>query len=355
MSDDVLFTPFRVGDVLAPNRVLMAPMTRSRAIEGRVPSPLAARYYAQRASAGLIFTEATHVSPDGVGYPNTPGVHTPAQIEGWRAVTDAVHAAGGRIYVQLWHVGRISHPLWQPDGALPVAPSAIAPAGEAWTPEGMKPFVTPRALALDELPGIVAAFREGARCAKEAGFDGAELHGANGYLLDQFLRDGTNKRTDAYGGPAENRARLMVEVAAAVAEVFGPERVGVRLSPWGNFNDMADSDPRHTFTTAARLLAPLDLAFLHLVERVETEDPVAPAIREIFSGALIVNGGYDAETARAAIASGVADAVAFGVPFLANPDLPTRYRLGESLNTPDRGTFYTPGAKGYTDYPALDL
>jgi N-ethylmaleimide reductase len=294
-----LLSPFRLGPLALPNRVVMAPMTRNRAGAGNVPGPLNATYYAQRAGAGLIVSEATQVSPQGVGYPGTPGIHSAEQVAGWKLVTDAVHAAGGRIFLQLWHVGRISHPSLQPGGALPVAPSAIAPAGQAMTREGLKSFVTPRALETAEISGIVADYRAGARNAKAAGFDGVELHGANGYLIDQFLRDSANKRTDRYGGPAQNRARLLIEVTEALVGEWGAERVGVRLSPTNPFNDMADSNPAATFAVAVGELNRFGLSYLHIVEPIAT-DPLAAGempdidfFRKLWRGALIGNKGYD--------------------------------------------------------------
>jgi N-ethylmaleimide reductase len=357
-----LFTPVRVGSLLLQNRVLMAPMTRSRAGKENVPVELNVKYYEQRASAGLIITEATQVSPRGVGYPSTPGIHTDAQVEGWRRVTDAVHARGGRIFLQLWHVGRVSHPSLQPDGELPVAPSAIAPEGTVFTYEGPKPFVTPRALALDEIPGIVREFAEGARRAKDANFDGVEIHGANGYLIEQFLYDSTNHRTDAYGGSIENRARLLLEITEAVCDVWGGDRVGVRISPRGTFNSMHTSDREGTARYVAGALNRFNLAYLHVVEQLagngldtpDAEPRLTPVIRELFQGPLVVNGGYDRETAEEAITRGAADAVAFGVPFLANPDLPERLREGAPLNEPDHATFYGGDGRGYTDYPTRE-
>jgi N-ethylmaleimide reductase len=353
-----LLTPVRLGDFELPNRVLMAPMTRKRAAAGNVPTELNATYYAQRASAGLIVTEATQVSPQGVGYPDTPGIHTDAQVEGWRLVTRAVHQRGGRIFLQLWHVGRISHPDLQPGGALPVAPSAIAPAGEAQTYAGPKPFVTPRALAAGEIAGVVGDFAAGARRARDAGFDGVEIHGANGYLIDQFLRSGSNTRTDAYGGPPANRARFLLEVAAAVVEAWGGGgRVGVRLSPVSPFNDMRDDDPLGTFSYAAAALNEFGLTYLHVVEQrpVPVGGPHAtPALRRAFRGPLVLNGGFDRDSAEAALRAGEGDAVAFAVKFLANPDLPRRLAAGAPLNLPDRATMYGGGAAGYIDYPALD-
>lgn len=354
-----LFTPLQVGPYTLPNRIAMAPMTRNRAGPGNVPQPLNAEHYAQRATAGLIITEASQVSPQGVGYPATPGIHSPEQVAGWRLVTDAVHARGGKIFLQLWHVGRISHPLLQPEGALPVAPSAIKPAGEAFTYEGPKPFVTPRALELAEIPGIIEQYRSGARNALEAGFDGVEIHGANGYLLDQFLRDGSNHRDDAYGGRVENRARLMLEVTDAVCSVWGANRVGIRLSPLQPFNDMRDSNPEATFSYAVEQLNRFGLAYLHITEMgKETPGAAGPAfdlhkLRRIWQGVYMTNAGYDKARANAALAAGDADIIAFGVPFLANPDLPARFAKDAPLNAPDPSTFYGGDARGYTDYPFL--
>lgn len=354
MTETNLLSPIRIGPYTLKNRMAMAPMTRNRAGEGNVPTPHTATYYAQRASAGLLITEATQVSEQGVGYLQTPGIHTDAQTEGWRRVTEAVHTRGGRIFLQLWHVGRISHPDLQPGGALPVAPSALRPEGMAYTASGKQPFVTPRALEADEIPGTVAQFALGARRALEAGFDGVEIHAANGYLIDQFLRDGSNQRTDAYGGPAENRARFLVEVVEAVVAVWGADRVGVRLSPTSPFNDMRDSDPVATFGVVARELDRLGLAYLHVIEPAGTEPAAVPAIRERFRGPLMINGGYGLETGNAALAAGLADLVSFGVPFLANPDLPERFAEGAPLNVPDPSTFYFGTEKGYIDYPTRD-
>jgi len=359
-----LFTPIALGDLTLPNRIFLAPLTRMRAAPGNVPHALNATYYAQRASAGLIVSEATQVSPQGLGYPNTPGVHTAEQVAGWRQVTDAVHANGGRMFLQLWHVGRISHTSLQPGGALPVAPSAIAAKGDAVTPAGMKPFETPRALELAEIPGLVDSYRQGAQNAKDAGFDGVEVHGANGYLLDQFLQDGSNRRTDAYGGSIENRARLFLEVVDAAIGVWGKQRAGVRLSPYGTFNDMQDSDPVTLFSHVLAQLAARGIAYVHLIEPratsvggsddVNAEAPLTTALfRKAFPGVLIGAGGYTFDLARAAVAAGTVDAVAFGRLFLANPDLPRRFETGAPLNRYDRKTFYGGGAKGYTDYPAL--
>ena len=360
MNEVNLFSPYKLGDLELPNRMVMAPLTRNRAGDGNVPGQLNATYYTQRVSAGLIIAEATQVSPEGLGYPATPGIHSAAQVAGWKLVTDAVHQHGGRIFLQLWHVGRISHPDLQPGGALPVAPSAIAPTvGQAATYEGMKPFVTPRALETSEIPGIVEQYRQGAKNALEAGFDGVEVHGANGYLLDQFLRDGTNKRTDEYGGSIENRARLLLEVTQAVTEVWGARRVGVRLSPSGTFNDMHDSDPLATFGYAAEALNRFGLAYLHLIEVVEADlrhggmEVPTSYLRDRFTGTLIVNGGYDLNKSNAVLSSHKADLVAFGTLFIANPDLPQRFALNAPLNPADPSTFYGGGEKGYIDYPFL--
>ena len=354
-----IFSPVSLGPYQLPNRIVMAPMTRNRAGKGNVPTALNATYYAQRASAGLIVTEATQISRQGVGYPATPGIHSQEQVVGWRQVTQAVHAKGGRIFLQLWHVGRISHPSMQPDGALPVAPSAIRPEGNAFTADGPKPFVTPRALELAEIAGIVDDYRHAAENARAACFDGVELHGANGYLLDQFLRDKTNNRADRYGGAIANRARLLLEVVEAVAGVWGRAQVGVRLSPSNAFNDMADSDPAATFGYAIKALDQLDVGYLHLVE-TGAENIAANGsrldarhFRRVYRGRLIANSGYDRAKADAVIRDGAADLVAFGVRFLANPDLPERLRAGAPFNPPDRATFYGGGDKGYADYPAL--
>ncbi|MCB1737602.1 MAG: alkene reductase [Gammaproteobacteria bacterium] len=352
-----LFTPLRVGALELPNRIVMAPLTRCRAGVERTPNALMAEYYTQRAEAGLIISEATAVMPEGNGYVNTPGIYNAAQIAGWRAVTDAVHAAGGRMVLQLWHVGRISHPALQPGRVLPVAPSAIRPAGQAYTYEGLFDLVTPRALGIEELPGIVAAYRQATLNAREAGFDGVEVHGANGYLLDQFLRDGSNHRDDAYGGSTANRARLLLEVVDAVCAAWEPGRVGVRLSPLNSFNDMHDSDPGTLFGEVVQRLAPLGLAYLHMIEG-ERDDPHArhdgvdfDAFRRVFAGPYMANNGYDRARAMTAVANGHADLVAFGTAFIANPDLVRRLRDDAPLNSPDPETFYQGDATGYTDYP----
>jgi len=358
-SDIDIFSPYRLGPLRLSNRLVMAPMTRNRAGPGNVPGALNATYYAQRASAGLIVTEGTQVSQQGQGYPGTPGIHSAEQVAGWTLVTRAVHAAGGRIFAQLWHVGRISHPSLQPGGAAPVAPSAIQPAGEIMTAQGPQRFVTPRALATNEISGVVEDFRHGAANAKAAGFDGVELHGANGYLVDQFLRDKTNRRTDRYGGSALNRARFLLEVTEALAGEWGADRVGVRLAPTNPFNDIADSNPAATFATAVGELNQLGLGYLHIVEPLPS-DPVAAGerpdirfFRGLWRGALIGNKGYDLARANAALREGSLDLVSFAALFLANPDLPERFRRGAALNPPDRATFYGGTAKGYTDYPAL--
>jgi N-ethylmaleimide reductase len=352
-----LFQPTTIGALALPNRIVMAPMTRNRADERDAPRALNVEYYRQRASAGLIITEASQVSPQGKGYPRTPGTYSAAQVAGWRQITDAVHGAGGRIFLQLWHVGRISHPSTQPGGVLPVAPSAIAAEGTIATANGPQPFVTPRALATAEIPGIVEQFRHGALNALAAGFDGVEIHGANGYLVDQFLRDGTNRRTDIYGGSRENRARFLRETVEAVVGVWGADHVGVRLSPLGNFNSMSDSDPARTFGHAAELLGRYGLAYLHVVEGGH-ESGSGPfdwaGLKRRFKGPYIANGSYDRERADAVLAAGRADLVSFGTPYVANPDLVERFRLGAPLTPSDRATFYGGDARGYTDYPPLE-
>ncbi len=352
MSD--LFEPIRMGELNLPNRVVMAPLTRCRAGDGRVPTALNAEYYSQRASAGLILSEATSVSADGVAYYATPGIWSEAQIDGWARVTQAVHAAGGRIMLQLWHVGRVSDPELL-GGALPVAPSAIAPAGFVSQLRPERPYVVPRALESSEMPGIVAAFRRGAQNAKRAGFDGVEVHGANGYLLDQFLHDCSNHRTDRYGGSIENRARLHLEVTDAAIEVWGAGRVGMHLAPRGDAHSMGDSNPLATFGYLAEQLGRRKIAFLCLRESLR-EPRIAPALKARFGGAVIANEGFSAESARQLLRSGEADAVAFGKDFIANPDLPARLAKGLALNPWQPKTFYGSGLPdprvGYTDYPA---
>ena len=348
-----LFDPIKIGDLRLPNRIIMAPLTRSRGTgtDGRVPNDLMVEYYAQRASAGLILSEATAVTPMGVGYANTPGIWSEEQVEGWKKITAAVHAKGGRMFLQLWHVGRISDPMFL-NGELPVAPSAIAPLGHVSLVRPQKPYVTPRALRTDEIPGIIEAYRKGAENAKRAGFDGVEIHGANGYLLDQFLQDGSNKRTDSYGGPIENRARLMLEVADAAISVWGAGRVGVHLAPRSDAQSMSDSNRAETFGYVARELGKKKIAFLCTREHLG-QDRLSPSLKKAFGGVLIANEGFTKESAEQALASGEADAVAFGRLFIANPDLPERFAKKAPLNTPDSSTFYVPGPKGYTDYPSL--
>ncbi|MBD3881460.1 alkene reductase [Phormidium tenue FACHB-886] len=358
-----LFSPIQLGRYELPNRLVMAPLTRNRAAAGNIPQEINVKYYAQRASAGLIVTEATQISPQGVGYPATPGIHAAEQVEGWKRVTEAVHQKGGHIFLQLWHVGRISHPSLQPNGELPVAPSAIAPEGMASTYTGEQPYVTPRALETDEIPGIIEQYRQAAENALAAGFDGVEIHGANGYLLDQFLQDGSNQRTDQYGGSIENRARLLLEVTEAVVGVWGADRVGMRLSPNGTFNSMQDSDPAALFDYVVGALDRFGLAYLHLVEprwaSATTETDIAALkvthFREIYHGTLITAGGYDRELGNAVVAGGKADLVAYGRLFISNPDLPERFAQDAPLNPYDRSTFYGGDERGYIDYPALTL
>jgi 2,4-dienoyl-CoA reductase-like NADH-dependent reductase (Old Yellow Enzyme family) len=347
-----LLDPITVGELRLPNRVIMSPLTRARATGGaRVPNALMAEYYAQRASAGMIISEATAVTPMGVGYADTPGVWSAQQVEGWRLITGAVHGAGGRILLQLWHVGRISDPCFL-DGALPVAPSAVAPAGFVRLVRPQRPYVTPRALETGEIPGVVEAYRKGAENAKAAGFDGVEVHGANGYLLDQFLQDGSNLRTDRYGGAVENRARLMLEVTDAVVSVWGAGRVGMHLAPRGDAQSMRDSNPLATFGYVARELGRRKIAFICARESLGP-NRIGPQLKAAFGGVYIANEKYSRETAEEALAKGEADAVAFGTPFIANPDLPRRFALGAPLNEPQPEKFYAPGPAGYTDYPAL--
>ena len=355
-----LFSSHSAGPFELSHRVVMAPMTRNRANKQNAPHRLNATYYQQRSDAALIITEATQICPEGMGYPGTPGIHSAAQIDGWREVTDMVHEAGGRIILQLWHVGRISHPELQPDGKDPVAPSPIKPAGEAMTTTGMKPFVTPRELAFEELSELVDLYRTAAKNADSAGFDGVEVHGANGYLLDQFTRSSTNVRDDVYGGSVENRCRFPLEVTDAVVDVWGADRVGYRISPFQPYNDISDADPAVTFSYLATELAKRDLLYLHVVELggnqedgefLQGRNPLFNRIRETWRNTLITNGGYDRTKADAVIEAGQADLVAFGTPFLANPDLPERLHRGFSYNEPNRPTFYGGGAEGYTDYP----
>jgi 2,4-dienoyl-CoA reductase-like NADH-dependent reductase (Old Yellow Enzyme family) len=348
-----LFDPMQLGDLTLRNRILMAPLTRSRSGVERTPGPLVAQYYAQRASAGLIVSEATSVTPLGVGYADTPGIWSDEQVEGWKLTTAAVHKAGGLIFLQLWHVGRISDPSFL-DGQAPVSASAIAAKGDVSLLRPKRPYPTPRPLSLDEIAGVVEAYRKGAANAKRAGFDGVELHGANGYLLDQFLQDGSNRRTDAYGGPIENRARLMLEAVDAAISVFGAKRVGLHIAPRGDAHDMGDSDLAATFDYVARAMGHRGLAFLMARERLGP-DSLGPRLKAAFGGPYIVNEGFNLESAQAVLAAGEADAVAFGKLFIANPDLPARLQAGAPLNPWTLETFYSPGPEGYVDYPALEL
>lgn len=356
-----LMQPYNLGPLALPHRVAMAPLTRNRADDDLAPHQLNVEYYRQRASAALIITEATQVSPMGLGYPGTPGVYNDQQRAGWSAVTEAVHDAGGRIFAQLWHVGRISHPDLLPDGATPIAPSAIKPAGQVWTPNGMQDYVTPRELAADELPGLVEQYRHAAKVAKDAGFDGIEIHNANGYLPDQFLRSGTNRRTDDFGGSVANRARFPLMVAQAVCDVWGADRVGLRVSPVGTFNDMHDDDPETTFGYFAEQLSEMGLIYLHVSEpgrgdfkRGAVQYP-AKKFRGVFKNTLIANGDYTRDTALTVLNAGDADLIAFGRPFIANPDLPERLFRDAPLNEPDESTFYGGDARGYTDYPFMEV
>ena len=346
-----LLEPLTIGNLRLANRVFMAPLTRCRASAGRVPNALMAEYYRQRASAGLILSEATAVTPMGVGYPNTPGIWSPEQIQGWKLITSALHAAGGKIFLQLWHVGRISDPYYL-DGALPVAPSAIAAKGHVSLMRPIKPFVTPRALEKNEIPGIIEAYRQGAANALAAGFDGVEIHGANGYLLDQFLQDSTNHRTDEYGGSLENRARLMLAVADAAISVWGAQRVAMHLAPRGDAHDMGDSNPAATFGYVARELGRRRLAFICARESVGTNH-LGPELKKQFGGLYVANENHTRDSAEKILQAGDADAVAFGKLFIANPDLLERFAHNSPLNTPDQQTFYGDGPHGYTDYPAL--
>ncbi len=348
---DPLFKPLQAGAFTLANRMVMAPLTRCRASAGRVPNEMMAEYYAQRSSFGMILSEATSISPQGVGYPNTPGIWSDEQVEGWKLVTTAVHQAGGQILLQLWHVGRISDPVYL-DDALPVAPSAVAAQGHVSLIRPLKDYVTPRALDLVEIPGIVADYRRAAENAKAAGFDGVEIHGANGYLIDQFLQDSTNKRTDEYGGSVENRARFLLEVTDAVVSVWGADRVGMHLAPRGDAHDMGDSNISDVFHHAARELGKRKLAFLCARESYE-QPPLGPSLKQEFGGVYIANEGFTADAAREAIRSGKADAVAFGKAAIANPDLVERFRTGAPLNPQDPSTFYGDGPVGYTDYPFL--
>lgn len=351
-----LFEPLKLGAVTLQNRILMAPLTRCRAGDNHVPSDLMATYYAQRASAGLIIAEATMAIEGNSAFWKEPGIYSDKQIAGWKKVTDAVHEKGGLIFLQIWHGGRACHPLLN-DGAQPVAPSAIAITNsEVFTPEGMKPYVVPRELTLEELPLIVDGFKKAAENAKLAGFDGVEVHAANGYLLDEFLRDGSNQRTDIYGGSIENRARLTFEVLQAVCDIWGSERVGLRISPLNSYNSMIDSDPIALSTWLAKRLNDFNLAYLHVMRadffQQQSGDVLTP-IREHYKGALIGNMGYDAKEAEDAVATGKLDAVSFGVSFIANPDFPARIKTNSNFNQPSPETFYSSGEVGYTDYSVL--
>jgi 2,4-dienoyl-CoA reductase-like NADH-dependent reductase (Old Yellow Enzyme family) len=346
-----LLDPIQVGDLHLPNRIFMAPLTRLRGTADHIPTPIMADYYRQRATAGLILSEGTPIDPMGVGYANVPGLWSVQQVEAWKPITAAVHEAGGHIFSQIWHVGRISDPVFL-NGRLPVAPSAIAAEGTVSLLRPQRPFVTPRALELHEIKGIIEAFRRGAQNAQSAGFDGVELHGANGYLLDQFLQDGSNHRTDEYGGPIENRARLMLECADAAISVFGPGRVGMHLAPRGNSHGVSDSDPAATFIYVARELGRRKLAFIAAREHVGP-DSLGPNLKKAFGGVFVANEAIDQHTGQLLLDEAKADAVAFGKLFIANPDLPARFAQHAPLNRPNAATFYAPEAEGYTDYPSL--
>ncbi|AEV86797.1 1,2-oxophytodienoate reductase [Actinoplanes sp. SE50] len=352
-----LFEPFPLGDLTLANRMVMAPLTRNRADHDGVVTPMMVTHYRQRATTGLIISESTPVSAEGVGYPNTPGIHTEAQAAGWLRLTEAVHAESGRVFVQLQHCGRISHPSLLPDGSTPVAPSALRPSGQTFTPSGLQEFVMPRELEAHEVPEIVAQFEHAAKRALDAGFDGVEVHAGNGYLVDQFLRDATNIRTDAYGGSPRNRMRLLNEILDAVCAVWPAHRVGVRFTPENSFNSMADTNPQAHFRYFLEQLRTRDLAYVHMLEGDMTTKTSAldyRALRDAFTGTYIANNGYDLPRAQTAIRDGAADLIAFGVPFLANPDLVRRYRDGLPLNTADPSTYYTGGPLGYIDYPTYD-
>ncbi len=351
MAAPTLLSPLKVGDLELPNRIFMAPLTRARATASRIPNALMAEYYRQRASAGLILSEATVVTPQGIGYADTPGIWSQEQVEGWKQVTKAVHEAGGHIFMQLWHVGRISHSSFH-GGELPVAPSAIAPKGNVSLIRPETPFEVPRALRRDEIPVVVEAFRRGAQNAQAAGFDGVEIHGANGYLIDQFLQDKSNMRDDDYGGSIENRARLMLEVTDACIGVWGASRVGMHLSPRGDAHDMGDSNALATFSHVASELGKRGIAFIAARERLG-DGRIGPVLKQKFGGVYVANEGFDLASGNAVIAAGEADAVAYGKLFISNPDLPRRFREGAPLNEWNGATFYAPGAAGYTDYPAL--
>lgn len=358
MSASKLFDPYKLGAVTLTNRAVMAPLTRNRAVAGFVPNPLAIEYYGQRASAGLLITEASQVSQQGQGYQDTPGIYSKEQVAGWRKVTDRVHERGGHIYIQLWHVGRISHTTLQANGGAPVAPSAVRAKGKTFVGGTFADVSEPRALELSEIPGIIENFKRASANALEAGFDGVEIHGANGYLLDQFAKDGANKRIDAYGGSIENRARLMLEVSKAVATEAGADRTGIRISPVTPANDISDSNPQPLFDHIVDQLNALKLVYIHVIEGA-TGGPrdIAPfdydSLRKRFSGAYIANNGYNFKLATEVLEKNKADLIAFGKPFISNPDLVERLKLGAPLNDFDKATFYGGGAKGYTDYPVL--
>src|ERR1700680_1234454 len=358
MSQPKLLEPYKLGPITLPNRFVMAPLTRNRAVAGLVPSPLAVEYYGQRASAGLLITEASQVSQQGQGYQDTPGIYSKEQVAGWRKVTDRVHARDGRIFIQLWHVGRISHVDLQQNNQAPVAPSALRAKGKTFVNGTFADVSEPRALTLEEIPGIIEDFKRGAANALAPGFDGVKIHGANGYLLDQFAKDGANKRTDAYGGSIENRAKLMLEVAKVVTAEAGAERTGIRISPVTPANDISDSNPQPLFDYIVDHLNALKLTYIHVIEGA-TGGPrdIAPfdygSLRKRFKGAYVANNGYDFELATKVLAAGAADLIAFGKPFISNPDLVERLKRGAPLNAPDKATFYGGGAKGYTDYPVL--
>lgn len=358
-----LLSPTTLGKIELANRMIFAPLTRCRAGAGYIPGQMNVLYYAQRASAGLIITEATQVARNGIGYPNTPGIYSQEQVEGWKQVTKAVHNKGGKIFLQLWHAGRVAHPSFLEPGEIPVAPSPIAASAMADTRQGQQPHVTPRELKIEEIPLIIEQFQHGAKNAKDAGFDGVEIHSANGYLLDQFLQDNSNQREDEYGGSIEKRSRFLIEVTQAVVDVWGKEKVGLRLSPSSDFNDMHDSNPTATFSYVAQELSRLGIGYLHVIEprirgNVTIEDDGlglgAKFFRPMFTGKIITAGGYSRDTGEAILQSNDGDFVAYGRHFLANPDLPKRFALNASLNKYNRDTFYTSGEEGYTDYPTLE-
>jgi N-ethylmaleimide reductase len=355
MQTDSLFAPYKLGRIELPNRVVMAPMTRARAEADGTPTDLMAEYYEQRSSAGLIITEATAISPTGYGWVNSPGIFNQKHVDGWRKVTNAVHRSGGRIYVQLWHMGRVSHPNFL-GGRLPIGPSAITAEGETYTPNGKQPYVKPRAMDLDEIPLVTEEYARAARLAREAWFDGVEIHAANGYLIDQFLRSSSNLRTDRYGGSVENRTRFLAEVTEAVTRAWTSDHVGVRLSPTNPYNGMHDSEPLKTFSYATHELNRFNLSYLHVVEGVSRDastEEITPHLRRLYKGTLIINGGYDKTTATHALTRNQGDLVAFGTPFIANPDLVERYRGNHPLNAVRQGGDYRGGAEGYVDYPTL--